>query len=233
MIVSCSALNKIYHSRGGDVHALRDIKLSVDAGEIVAVMGASGSGKTTLLNVLSGLDKATSGEVNIAGSNIETLSDNALTQYRARHMGFVFQSYNLLPVLTALENVELVSILAGNSSRKARKLAAEKLELVGLKNFVRHKTNELSGGQQQRVTIARALVNEPEVVWADEPTGNLDSTNEKEIMDLFTHLNQANNQTFIMVTHSTRVASIAKRVIQMEDGNVVEDTTNVANLQAV
>lgn len=233
MIVSCDTLNKIYHSRGGDVHALRDVSLSIEAGDMVAVMGASGSGKTTLLNILSGLDRATSGQVNIAGSNIENLSDNALTEYRARHMGFVFQSYNLLPVLTALENVELVSILAGNSSRKARKLAAEKLELVGLKDFIHHKTNELSGGQQQRVTIARSLVNEPEIVWADEPTGNLDSNNEKDIMELFTELNQTNNQTFLMVTHSKRVASIARRIIVMDDGRVVQDTTDINSVETI
>jgi len=201
MIVSCNNLNKIYRSRGGDVHALRDVVLSVNKGQMLAVMGASGSGKTTLLNVMSGLDRATSGEVVIAGENIENLSDNALTEYRARHMGFVFQSYNLLPVLTALENVELAAILAGNSGRVARKMSADKLEMVGLKDFIKHKTNELSGGQQQRVTIARALVNDPEVVWADEPTGNLDSANEKDVMDLFARLNAENNQTFIMVTH--------------------------------
>jgi len=232
MIVSCNNLNKIYRSRGGDVHALRDVVLSVNKGQMLAVMGASGSGKTTLLNVMSGLDRATSGEVVIAGENIENLSDNALTEYRARHMGFVFQSYNLLPVLTALENVELAAILAGNSGRVARKMSADKLEMVGLKDFIKHKTNELSGGQQQRVTIARALVNDPEVVWADEPTGNLDSANEKDVMDLFARLNAENNQTFIMVTHSTRVASVARRVIFMDDGSVVEDVAGVDQLKA-
>ena len=220
IVVESRKVTKIYASRSTQISALDEVDFAVKRGEIVAVRGSSGSGKTTLINVLSGLDSATSGEVLLGGRNILDFGDNALTTFRARHMGFIFQSFNLLPVLSALENVEFAAILAGRRASQARHMAKEKLELVGLADRMSHKPAELSGGQQQRVTVARALVNEPEIVWADEPTGNLDSTNEREIMDLIVQLNRDNNQSFVMVTHSTEVASIAHRTVTMVDGRV-------------
>ena len=223
VIVSAVDVDKIYTTGQEDLYALNKLNLRIEEGEILAVMGASGSGKTTLLNILSGLDQASSGEIYIAGNNIAHLSDNALTEYRARHMGFIFQSYNLLPVLSAQENVEMAAFLAGASLGKARSKAQEKLRLVNMQDRLRHKPAELSGGQQQRVTIARALVNDPEIIWADEPTGNLDTANEADIMDLMVKLNRENNQTFVLVTHSDRVAKIANRVVIMEDGRIIDE----------
>ena len=223
VIVSAVDVDKIYTTGQEDLYALNKLNLRIEEGEILAVMGASGSGKTTLLNILSGLDQASSGEIYIAGNNIAHLSDNALTEYRARHMGFIFQSYNLLPVLSAQENVEMAAFLAGASLGKARRKAQEKLRLVNMQDRLRHKPAELSGGQQQRVTIARALVNDPEIIWADEPTGNLDTANEADIMDLMVKLNRENNQTFVLVTHSDRVAKIANRVVIMEDGRIIDE----------
>lgn len=180
-IISATNVVKTYRSRDVVVHALNDVTFEVSQGEMVAVMGPSGSGKTTLLNCISGLDSIDSGDVSIAGQLLRTMSDDALSDYRASSMGFVFQAYNLLPVLSAQENVELPLVLAGNSQRVARKKAVEKLGLVGLGDRIDHLPAELSGGQQQRVAIARALANDPAIVWADEPTGNLDSTNASEI----------------------------------------------------
>ena len=222
-IIDANEVVKTYRSRDVVVEALNNVSFSVQSGEMVAVMGPSGCGKTTLLNCLSGLDSIDSGDVSIAGRLLRTMSDDALSEYRAKSMGFVFQAYNLLPVLTVQENVELPLILAGNSQKKSRDRATEKLDLVGLGDRVDHIPAELSGGQQQRVAIARALANDPSIVWADEPTGNLDSTNAGEIMELLKRLNKEQEQTFVLVTHSDEVGGMADRIVRMSDGVIVDD----------
>ena len=222
-IIHASEVVKTYRSRDVVVEALNSVSFAVQSGEMVAVMGPSGCGKTTLLNCLSGLDSIDSGDVSIAGRLLRTMSDDALSEYRAKSMGFVFQAYNLLPVLTVQENVELPLILAGNSQKNSRDRATEKLHLVGLGDRIDHLPAELSGGQQQRVAIARALANDPSIVWADEPTGNLDSTNAGEIMELLTRLNKEQGQTFVLVTHSDEVGGMADRIVRMSDGVIVDD----------
>ena len=222
-IIHASEVVKTYRSRDVVVEALNSVSFAVQSGEMVAVMGPSGCGKTTLLNCLSGLDSIDSGDESIAGRLLRTMSDDALSEYRAKSMGFVFQAYNLLPVLTVQENVELPLILAGNSQKNSRDRATEKLNLVGLSDRIDHLPAELSGGQQQRVAIARALANDPSIVWADEPTGNLDSTNAGEIMELLTRLNKEQGQTFVLVTHSDEVGGMADRIVRMSDGVIVDD----------
>ena len=222
-IISATGVMKTYRSRDVVVEALNDVSFEVQPGEMVAVMGPSGSGKTTLLNCMSGLDSIDSGDVSIAGQLLRTMSDDALSDYRATSMGFVFQAYNLLPVLSAQENVELPLMLAGTSSKEAQARAVEKLELVGLGDRTDHLPAELSGGQQQRVAIARALANDPAIVWGDELTGNLDSTNSAEIMELLTRLNKEQHQTFVIVTHSEEVGALADRIVRMNDGVIVDD----------
>ena len=221
-IIEAYGVTKGYRTRDVEVRALDDVDITVDRGEMVSVMGPSGSGKTTLLNCLSGLDTIETGEVKVAGNVIAEMSDNDLSEYRARMMGFIFQSYNLLPVLTAQENVELPLVLTGVKQSEASKKAMEKLDLVGLADRADHTPSELSGGQQQRVTIARALANDPALVWADEPTGNLDSSNEDEIMELLRQLNLEQQQTFVIVTHSQHVGLLTDRTIQMFDGKITD-----------
>jgi len=220
-IISATGVMKTYRSRDVVVEALNDVSFEVMPGEMVAVMGPSGSGKTTLLNCMSGLDSIDAGDVSIAGQLLRTMSDDALSDYRASSMGFVFQAYNLLPVLSAQENVELPLVLAGGSQKIARDRAGEKLDLVGLSDRMDHLPAELSGGQQQRVAIARALANDPAIVWADEPTGNLDSTNASEIMELLVRLNKEQGQTFVLVTHSEDVGAMTNRIVRMSDGVIV------------
>ncbi|MBV9230226.1 MAG: ABC transporter ATP-binding protein [Chloroflexi bacterium] len=222
MIVQAHNVKKIYRTGQLRVEALSGIDIAIEEGEMVAIMGQSGCGKTTLLNCLSGLDTIDEGDIFIRGDNLRDLSDNERTAYRARHMGFVFQDFNLLPVLSAVENVELPMLVSKVPSRKARQRALEVLDLVGLSERARHRPAELSGGQRQRVTIARALTNDPAIVWADEPTGNLDSETALEIMDLLCHLNQENGQTFVIVTHAAEVGKRASRIITMRDGRIVE-----------
>ncbi len=222
MIISAQQIRKTYRSGQLRVEALRGIDVSVSEGEMVAIMGPSGCGKTTLLNCLAGLDTIDAGNIYIAGDNLRELSDNERTAFRARHMGFIFQDFNLLPMLSAAENVELPMLVAGVSSRKARKRALEMLERVGLSDRVRHRPAELSGGQRQRVTIARALANNPSIVWADEPTGNLDSATAQEIIDLLCQFNRESGQTFVLVTHALEVGERANRIIHMHDGNIVQ-----------
>jgi putative ABC transport system ATP-binding protein len=221
MIIQAQNVTKIYRTGPFHVEALSQVNLEVSQGEMVAIMGQSGCGKTTLLNCLSGLDTIDEGDIFIRGENLRDLSDNERTTYRARHMGFIFQDFNLLPVLTAVENVELPMLVSKVPTRKARERALEMLELVGLSDRAHHRPAELSGGQRQRVTIARALTNDPAIVWADEPTGNLDSETALEIVDLLCRLNRENGQTFVLVTHAAEVGKRANRVITMRDGRIV------------
>jgi putative ABC transport system ATP-binding protein len=217
-IVAARGVRKIYRN-GSVVEALRDVDLDVTRGELVAIVGPSGSGKTTLLNCLSGLEQTDAGEILVDGSNLAELSDNDRTEYRARSMGFVFQAFNLLPVLTAVENVEIPMLLLRARSREARARALETLELVGLGGRADHRPDQLSGGEQQRVAVARALVHRPAVVWADEPTGNLDSESTRAVMELFLRLNR-DGQTIVMVTHNREVAESAHRIVSMRDGQI-------------
>jgi putative ABC transport system ATP-binding protein len=200
-------------------------------------MGPSGCGKTTLLNCLSGLDTINRGQILIDGTDLAVLPDNARTEYRAQNMGFVFQFYNLLPVLSAVENVELPLLVSGVKPKAARQRAMAILERVGLGQWAHHKPAELSGGQRQRVTIARALVNEPAIVWADEPTGDLDSETADDIMDLMRELNQTHGQTFVIVTHDARIGAMTNHIIRMKDGLIESVEPNqpsaVGNQQSV
>jgi ABC-type lipoprotein export system ATPase subunit len=220
-IVLARGIHKTYDTGAVKTHALRGVDLSVERGEMVAIMGPSGCGKTTLLNCLAGLEEFEQGAIYIDGSPLKGMSDNKKTEYRAREMGFVFQSYNLLPVLSAVENVELPLLVSGTSSREARRLALEALEMVTMGDWARNKPAELSGGQRQRVTIARALVNKPAIVWADEPTGALDSETADEVMNVILKLNRENGQTFVFVTHDPRIGAMLDRVINMRDGLIV------------
>jgi len=222
-IIVARDVHKVYKTGKIEVHALRGLNLQIATGEMVAVMGPSGCGKTTLLNCLSGLDEFDSGEILIEGTVLRKMSDRARTSYRARRMGFVFQFYNLLPVLSAVENVELPLLVSGVRTREARRRALEVVEQVGLGPWATHRPAELSGGQRQRVTIARALVNDPAIVWADEPTGDLDTETADEIMALMRRLNLEQHQTFVIVTHDPRIGEMCDRIVRMRDGIVVDD----------
>jgi ABC-type lipoprotein export system ATPase subunit len=221
MIIEAQQVKKIYRSGHLRVEALSGIDMAVEQGEMVAIMGPSGCGKTTLLNCLSGLDTIDEGNVFIKGDNLRDLSDNERTAYRARNMGFIFQDFNLLPVLSAVENVELPMLVSKIPGKKARKRALEMLDIVGLADRALHRPAELSGGQRQRVTVARALTNDPAIVWADEPTGNLDSDTAQEILDLLIRLNRENRQTFIIVTHDIEVGKLTNRILTMRNGQIV------------
>jgi ABC-type lipoprotein export system ATPase subunit len=225
-MIEARDVRKTYNGGKVEVEALKGVNLAVRKGEMVAIMGPSGCGKTTLLNSLSGLDDITSGEVLIAGDSIGEMSDRKRTRFRAQKMGFIFQSYNLMPVLSAVENVELPLLVAGAKPKDARKKALSALEMVGLADQAHKRPNEMSGGQQQRVTVARSFVNEPAIVWADEPTGALDSETSKEIMDLLVRLNAEQEQTFVLVTHDAAVAKRAHRTIRMNDGLIESDEFN-------
>jgi putative ABC transport system ATP-binding protein len=222
-IVEAQELRKIYDTGSVKVEALKGIDLAVGTGEMVAIMGPSGCGKTTLLNCLSGLDAIDGGDVFIEGRSLAAMSDRERTDYRARRMGFVFQFYNLMPVLSAVENVELPLLVARIGMREARQRALDALALVGLVDRAAHQPDELSGGERQRVTIARALVNDPAIVWADEPTGDLDSEMADEIVTLMRRLNQERGFTFVIVTHDIGVGRRTDRIVRMLDGQVVEE----------
>src|SRR6184192_1185879 len=219
-MVEAQSVWKVYQTGTLKVEALRGLDLKVRKGEMVAVMGPSGCGKTTLLNCLSGLDDITKGEVAIEGVDLATMSDDQKSGFRAKRMGFIFQAYNLLPVLTAQENVELPLLLAGVSESEAHPLALDALKMVGLTECKSHKPMELSGGQQQRVTIARALVNKPAIVWADEPTGNLDSENSQEIIKLLRSLNRQYGLTLVLVSHDQQIAQQTDRIVHMRNGQI-------------
>jgi putative ABC transport system ATP-binding protein len=205
----------------GDFRALRDVSLDIAAGELVALLGPSGCGKTTLLNCLSGLDDVDAGTIVIEGENLAALGDKKRTSYRARRMGFIFQVYNLLPVLSAVENVELPLLVAGVKPATARRQARAALATVGLEAWAAHRPAELSGGQRQRVTVARSLVNRPAIVWADEPTGALDSQAAGEIMALLRALNAEHGLTIVLVTHDPGVGAQCHRIVRMRDGAIV------------
>jgi len=218
LVIDATGVVKTYYTGEVQVEALRGVDLQVPRGEMVAVMGPSGCGKTTLLNCLSGLDTFDAGLVLINGQDISRMADNQKTEFRAKGMGFVFQTYNLLPVLSSAENVELPLIVSGTKPRVARVLALAALERVGLREYARHRPAQLSGGQRQRVTAARAVVNSPAIVWADEPTGALDSGTAGGIMDLLVELNASADQTQVIVTHAPEVAARCHRTIYMADG---------------
>jgi ABC-type lipoprotein export system ATPase subunit len=222
-IIEAIDIVKTYDTGKVKVNALRGVNLRIMPGEMVAIMGPSGCGKTTLLNCLSGLDVIDSGQVLVEGVDLSKMSDNARTEHRAKRMGFIFQFYNLLPVLAAVENVELPLLVSGISAKEARRRSNEALAIVKLDGWATHKPGELSGGQRQRVTIARALVNNPAIVWADEPTGDLDSVTAGEIMDILQRLNTEQNQTFVIVTHDHGIAARTERIIHMQDGQIISD----------
>ena len=224
-ILVATDVYKIYRSSAQEVTALKGATISIRRGEFVAVMGPSGSGKTTFLNCLSGLDEIDRGSVLVEGIDVHRMPDAKRSRYRARHMGFIFQAFNLIPVFTAAENVELPLLLAGASPKEARSKADETLERVGLGHRRNHRPNELSGGEQQRVTIARALAGAPSIVWADEPTGNLDTETAGSVMDLLRELN-SEGLTLVLVTHDPAIGATAQRVVKMRDGEIESETSN-------
>jgi putative ABC transport system ATP-binding protein len=220
-IIRAERVVKTYDTGTAKLQALKGVDFAVRRGEMVAVMGPSGCGKTTLLNTLSGLDHIDAGQIWLEGQDLAKLDDKARTDYRARRMGFVFQVYNLLPVLSAVENVELPLLVSGVKAKLARQKALRALETVGLGRWAKHRPAELSGGQRQRVTIARALVNDPAIVWADEPTGALDSTTAQEILGLMKDLNRRAGLTLVIVTHDPAVGAMCDRIVRMRDGVIV------------
>ncbi|HTS32790.1 MAG TPA: ABC transporter ATP-binding protein [Thermoplasmata archaeon] len=212
---------KVYGSGETEVTALQGVNISIQRGEMIAVMGPSGCGKTTFLNCFSGLDEVTRGEVTLEGVNLHSMDDRTKSEYRARRVGFVFQAYNLLPVLSATENVEMPLLIAGVPGREARERAREMLGELGLGDRLDRRPAELSGGQQQRVSLARALVGRPAIVWADEPTGNLDEEDSRQVTTLLRQLNKTYGQTMVVVTHDATVASGCDRTVRMRDGKFV------------
>ncbi len=233
IVIEAKAVVKTYDTGNVKVLALRGVSLRVKRGEMVAIMGPSGCGKTTLLNNLSGLDDFDTGSVAINGQDITRMPDDKKTEFRARDMGFVFQTYNLLPVLSSVENVELPLIVSGTKPKVAREMALASLDKVNLRDWANQRPSQLSGGQRQRVTIARALVNRPSIMWADEPTGALDSKTATEIMDLIVELNQTANQTCVIVTHDPKVAARCHRTIHMADGVIEREDSQAQMLASV
>lgn len=222
-VVETKKLDKVYDDSGILVHALNDINLQVEAGEFSAIVGPSGSGKTTLLNMIGGLDISSSGSVLVGGVNVSDLTSSQRIDFRLQNIGFIFQSYNLIPVMTVLENVEFIMLLQNKNKKARRKKAMELIEAVGLGNKAHRRPSKLSGGEQQRVTVARALASEPKFVLADEPTANLDSKSAGNLLDIMQRLNKELNVTFIFSTHDPRVIERARRVILLEDGKIVSD----------
>jgi putative ABC transport system ATP-binding protein len=223
-VVQVRDLRKIYPLDGGeDVVALRGVDLTIDPGEFVAVMGPSGSGKSTFMHIVGLLDRPTSGEYRFAGNEVSALGADALADLRSRALGFVFQAYNLLPRTTAIENVELPMVYAGVPAATRRQAAMEALDAVGLAKYAQHQPNQLSGGQQQRVAIARSIVNQPQLILADEPTGALDTASSEDVMALFRRLNEERGMTVMLVTHEPDVAAHARRLVSFRDGHIVSD----------
>ena len=222
-IIVLKDITKTYHMGDTAVHALNHVTLGIDSGEFVAIIGSSGSGKSTLMNIVGCLDRPTSGSYQLEGKEVATLDESALAAVRNAKLGFVFQNFNLLPRMSALQNVALPLVYANMPKKERLERAAQHLEKVGLGDRMHHRPNELSGGQRQRVAIARALVNDPPILIADEPTGNLDTKSSLEIMDIFTALHR-HGRTLIMVTHEPDIAAYALRTIQMRDGQIVQDS---------
>lgn len=233
-IIEVKNAKKIYRVGTEKVVALDDVSFSINKGDFCCLLGSSGSGKSTLLNIMAGIEKITSGEVFIKGKNISKMGEHQLAKFRQKYLGFVFQSYNLINSLTALENVELPLIFKEVSRRKRVKLSKEMLKKVGLEARIKHKPTQMSGGQQQRVGIARAFVAKPEVVFADEPTGNLDSKTSKEIMNIIKQMAKESNQTIVMVTHDINIAKYANKIINIHDGKIIsveqEENKNEENI---
>jgi putative ABC transport system ATP-binding protein len=221
-VVEAKDITKVYKMGEVEVHALRGLSVNIAPGEILSIMGPSGSGKSTLMNILGCLDRPTSGEYKLNGESVADLSDDQLAEIRNRGVGFVFQSFNLLPRATALANVELPMRYSTLNGRNRKQVAKDALEAVGLGDRILHRPNELSGGQMQRVAIARALVNNPSIIMADEPTGNLDTTSGDEIMALLKNLNKERGTTLIIVTHDPEIAALTDRVISLLDGRIAE-----------
>ena len=222
-VVKTSEVIKTYNSNAIPVRALRGVDLEIEAGEFTAIVGPSGSGKTTLLNIIGGLDRQTSGYVEVDGTDISKLSDSRLIEFRKNKIGFVFQAYNLIPVLTAFENIEFVMLLQGWPKAKRVERTRELMTAVGLTEQANKRPSKLSGGQQQRVAVARALAPKPSFILADEPTANLDSKSTANLLDIMSRLNREENMTFIFSTHDQRVIDRARRVVTLEDGRIVED----------
>ncbi len=225
-IIETKNLKKVYRVGSVDIHALRGVDLTIQQGEICCIVGRSGSGKSTLLNVLAGLEHVTSGEIAIAGKRLDKMSQGELIVFRQKHVGFVFQSFNLMPYYTALENVAFPLTFKGVPRRRRERMAKQTLTELGLATHLKHKPAQMSGGQQQRVGIARALVGNPDIVFADEPTGNLDSTTSDEVMQSICAAMRERNKTLVMVTHDRNMAAYADRIISLLDGRVVDITIN-------
>jgi putative ABC transport system ATP-binding protein len=222
-IVKVTQVQRTYEQGNHKVHALRGVDLSIEKGEFTVLMGSSGSGKTTLLNIIGGLDKADEGSIEIDGQKLEALSSGQLSDLRLQKLGFVFQAYNLIPVLSAYENAEFVLLLQGMSAAERKQRVMTTLDAVGLAGMEHRKPSELSGGQQQRVAVARAIAGEPTLVLADEPTANLDSKTSNSLIALMKELNEEQNITFLFATHDPKVMAAAKRVVSMEDGLIISD----------
>lgn len=219
-LIEVKNIRKVYRMGEEKVVALDNINFTIEQGEFCCLLGTSGSGKSTLLNLMAGLEKPTKGEIKIKDKHVEKMNEKQLAVFRRNHVGFVFQSYNLLPTLTALENVSLPLIFKGVSKSAREKRATEILKAVGLDKRLKHRPSQMSGGQQQRVSIARAFIGKPEIVFADEPTGNLDTKTTKEVMDLITSMARKNKQTLIIVTHDVEIAEYADKIIHVRDGNI-------------
>lgn len=222
-IIKTENLSKTYRNAELEVHAVNKVNLSIEEGEFTAIVGPSGSGKTTLLNMIGGLDKVSEGTVSIDGINLSTLKENELIDFRLKNIGFVFQAYNLIPVLTAQENVEFIMLLQGISEENRKKRSIELLKSVSLEDKLNSRPNQLSGGQQQRVAVARALASKPRFILADEPTANLDSHSTSTLLDIMAEMNKKENITFLFSTHDQRVIDKARRVITIEDGKIIKD----------
>lgn len=225
-MIKLTSINKIYRTNEIETVALENVNLEVNKGEFLSIMGPSGCGKSTLLNIMGLLDAPTSGTIEIAGTKVDGMKDKELAAFRNQKLGFVFQSFHLINSLNVLDNVELPLLYRKVSAKERRRLAEEVLKKVGLSHRMRHMPTQLSGGQCQRVAIARAIIGNPEIILADEPTGNLDSKNGKEVMDLLTDLNRNSGATIVMVTHSQHDASFAHRVVNLFDGEIVTDIKN-------
>jgi len=223
-VIELLHVHKVYDHSAVPVHALKDVTLDIDAGEFTAIVGPSGSGKTTLLNLIGGLDQPTEGSIRLAATDLGSLSRSERVEFRLRHIGFVFQAYNLIPVLTAEENVEFILLLQGKPRAERRRAVVDLLEAVGLADKRASTVNQLSGGQQQRVAVARALASNPAFVLADEPTANLDTASASMLLDIMERLNRERGTTFVFSTHDPRVVERARRVVRLVDGAIVEDS---------